>query len=198
MKSGPGKRVRRLLVMLIALLLGLSGWAGLAGLSGLRDPVVPLAKAVGWRQNLGTGPPPFAIVEIAYDEETANRVWEDNVPRGLRERSGDPERAGLYGDLDGVDFDTQVVVVWSSGESSSCPGWLAAIEVDAAGTVRVERDDASGPFGACTDDYNPYRTILAVDRERLPSRDTLPTQDVAGVPDGPGAGGLVTAYPADP
>lgn len=184
-------------MVLIALLLGLSGWAGLAGLSGLRGSVVPLAKAEGWRQNLGTGPPPFAIVEIAFDEETAHRMWEDNVPQDLRERAGDPERPGLYGDLDGVDFDTEVVVVWSSGESSSCPGWLAAIQTDAAGTVRVERDDTSGMFGACTEDYNPYRMILAVDRERLPAPDMLPSADVTGVPDAPGAGGLVTAYPAD-
>jgi hypothetical protein len=59
--------------------------------------------------------------------------------------------------------------------------------------VEVTRDEAVGPSGACTDDYNPYRMLLAVDRTRVPAAEVLPSEDVEGVPEGPGA--LVTTYP---
>lgn len=72
-------------------------------------------------------------------------------------------------------------MVWSSGESGSCPGWLADVRTDTDGTVHLERDSAGGPI--CTGDYNPYRMMLAVDRDRLPPRDALPTDDVAGPAD---------------
>lgn len=71
------------------------------------------------------------------------------------------------------------MVVWSSGESGSCPEWLADID-HADGTITFERDRAGG---LCTDNYNPYRMVLAVDRDRLPPADELPSAPLDGVPD---------------
>lgn len=144
-------------------------------------PVTPLAKAQDWRDDLDPNEVAFAVIEIAFDRETAERAWDDNVPDDLPE--ADPAEAGpgVYATLDDVDFDEQAVVVWSSGESGSCPGWLADIEANDDGTVRVERGEASA--GACTEDFNPYRMVLAVDRDRLPDPEDLPAE-VEGAPEG--------------
>lgn len=175
--------------IVLALVAGLGVW-GVWALTN--NGVSVLMKAEGWRDELGQpAGSPFAIVEIAFDRETAERAWADNTPEGLAPRTGAPEEPGIYGDLDRVDFDTQAVVVWSSGESSSCPGWLADMNVKELGTVEIQRDDTAGFFGACTDDYNAYRMLVAVDQDRLPAPDELPTEDVAGIPSG-----LVTTYPA--
>jgi hypothetical protein len=184
-----GYFVRLITVLGLAALVGCGPVTNLVAGAG----VTPLAKAEGWRDDLGPMLPPFGILEIAYDRPTAEQLWADNVPEGLPEHQGDPEEPGIYGGHDEVDFDRQVVVVWSSGESSTCPGWLADVQVDDAGTVQLEREDAAGVFGACTDDYNPYRLVGAVDRDRVPPPGALPTEDVAGVPEGPGA--VVAEYP---
>jgi hypothetical protein len=150
------------------------------------EGVTPLAKADGWRDDV-PGEGGFAIVEVAYDLETAERAWAENVPDELEERDDDlPAEPGVYGDLDDVDFDSQVVVVWSSGQSGSCPGWLADIRME-NGTVHLERGATDQ---MCTDDFNPYRMLLAVDRDRLPAEEDLPHGDIDGVPDGE-----VTRYP---
>lgn len=172
--------------------LGLAGTFVLAGCgTGFdTDPALePLAKADGWRGELEPTATPFAVVEIAYDRETAEAAWHENVPGEVEERGS--TGPGVFGDLDRVDFGEEAVIVWSSGESGSCPGWLADIDT-AQGRVVLERDrDKSRLSDACTADYRPYRMILAVDRERLPAADELPITDVEGVPDG-----LVDAYPA--
>jgi hypothetical protein len=161
-----------------------------------RDDVAPLARADGWRDGLdGPFPGPAAVLELAYDRETAERAWRENVPDDLPRRTGDPDEPGIYRSLDAVDFDRDVVAVWSAGGSSSCPPWLAHVEMDASGTVRLETDDAAGD-AACTDDYSPYRMLLAVGRDLLPAPDALPTEDVEA--DGLPPGILVTGYPAEP
>lgn len=171
--------------------------AAYVGLQLLRaDDVGPLARADGWRDGLdGPFPGPAAILELAYDRETAEQAWRENVPDDLPRRTSDPDRPGLYGSLDDVDFERQAVAVWSAGGSSSCPPWLAHVETDAAGTVRLETDDASGD-APCTDDYSPYRMLLALDRELLPAPEALPAENVDA--DGLPPGVLVTAYPAEP
>lgn len=154
------------------------------------EEIDTLAKASGWREALteehGGA---FAVLEVAYDREAAEAAWRDNVPDDLEPRDDElPAAPGVYGDLDRIDFDRQVVVVWSSGESGSCPGWLGSID-SADGTIHVERD-ATGE--ECMGDYNPYRLVLAVDRDRLPSADELPASRLEGVPDGE-----VRTYPVD-
>jgi hypothetical protein len=155
--------------------------------------VTTLVKAEGWRDDLMPGlGDPYAILEVAFDRETAERAWGDNVPADLPEQTGDPADPGIYGSLDDVDFDRQVVAVWSSGESGTCPAWLDDVRVLDDGAVAFTLGSAAPPGTACTMDYRPYRMVLALDRDAAPSPDDLPAEDVTGVPDG-----LVTAYPAE-
>lgn len=129
-----------------------------------------LAKAPGWRDGLGQLEDVYALVEVAYDRETAQRAWDENVPGDLQPRDDEqPAEPGRYGGLDEVDLERQAVVVWSSGESGSCPEWLVDIEtVD--DRVRVQTDATAD---VCTADYNPYRLVVAVDRAALPQSDEL-------------------------
>ena len=154
------------------------------------EAIETLAKASGWREGLaeehGSA---FAVVEVAYDRDTAEAAWRDNVPADLESRDDElPAEPGVYGGLDEVDFDRQVVVVWSSGESGGCPGWLADID-STDGTIRVHEGAVAQM--ACPSDYNPYRLVLAVDRDRLPTGDELPSAQLEVVPDG-----KVRTYPA--
>jgi hypothetical protein len=163
------------------------------------DGVVVLAKAPGWRRDLSIESDPFAVLEIALDQAIAEVAWAENVPRDLPVRSGPPAEPGVYGSIDVVDFDQQVVAVWSAGESRSCPGWLADVHThDDGGVELVGRDTntlsnggSDGILTACTSDYNSYRLVLAIDRDKLPDPADLPVENVTGVPDG-----LVTTYPA--
>lgn len=56
--------------------------------------------------------------EVAFDKATALRAWKENVPVDLTNRSGAPVEAGVYGDINSVDFSRQAVVVWSSGKGA--------------------------------------------------------------------------------
>jgi hypothetical protein len=158
--------------------------------------VQPLAKADGWRDGLVDhfdGNEPFGLVEIAYDRATAERAWADNVPEALPERSARPEDPGRYGGLDDIDFASHALVVWSSGQSGSCPEWLADVRTRDDGGIEVRTRQRGG---ACTDDYNRYRMVLAVSLSRLPGVEALPTSDV--VVDGHTSGwqSLAVPYPS--
>lgn len=173
---------------LVAMALCILSGAALSACGSAQDGVVPLAKVDGWRDGFDTSE--FAVLEIAFDAETARRAWLENVPLDLAERSGDPLEPGKYGDLEDVNFEEQVVAVWSSGQSGSCPSWLAQVMVQQSGLVELERGSAN-PGEDCTSDYRTYRMVVAVDRSHVPHQEDLPIRDVAGVPDG-----LVSAYPA--
>lgn len=166
-----------------------------SGVVAVDGPVTPLAKVEGWRQ--GPAGDPYGLLEIAFDQATAERAWQDNVPPGLPMVSGDPQLPGRYGDLSAVDFTRQALVVWSSGESSGCPAWLADIRTTGAGVIELQlgapdqSESDAEVIMVCTSDYRPYRMVLAVDRDRLPQPGDLPLVEVRGVPDA-----LVTAYPA--
>ena len=155
------------------------------------DAIETLAKSSGWREGLAeTHGSAFAVVEVAYDRDSAEAAWRDNVPDDLAARDDErPAEPGVYGGLDTVDFDRQVVVVWSSGESSGCPAWLADID-STDGTIHVQ--EGATAHMECPSDYNPYRLVLAVDRDRLPTADELPSAKFEGVPNG-----KVRAYLAD-
>ena len=160
------------------------------------DGVTTLVKAHGWSPSLDTEDERFggyfAVLEIAYDEPTAAAAWEAVVPADLPAADGEPHQAGRYGGLEDVDFDEQVLAVYSSGQSGSCPGWLADVVVD-DGTIELTRREHV-PGNGCSDDYNPYRLVLAVDRDKLPPVGTPPTDDV--LVDGRRLSALVTSYPA--
>lgn len=139
--------------------------------------VQPLAKVEGWRGDpQSSDEVQHGLVEIVADFDTAQQAWQGNVPDHLDDGDGSQGEPGVYGSLDDVDFTRQVVVVWHAGESGSCPGWLADIETEGQAVV-IELDQYV-PADACTDDYNPYRMVLAVDRDRLPEPGDLPTEDV--------------------
>lgn len=145
--------------------------------------VVPLAKAEGHRDGvdlLALSPPLHGVLEIAFDPESARQAWDDNTSADLADQEGLPEEPGVYGDLGDVDFETHVVAVWSSGDSSTCPGYVSGIEVDDEGSVDIALEDAGDSSQPCTADYNPYRMVFALERERVPSADGLPTHDVIG------------------
>jgi hypothetical protein len=161
-----------------------------------------LAKTGGWRVSLVEF---YGIVEVAYDEVAAVQAWEENVPADLVRRSGNPDLPGLYGDLADIDFDREVLVVYSSGQSATCPGWLTGVEVTGLGTVQLTTTLTTAMFttvhgkrvGECTADYRPYRLVLSIDRDRLPPISELPTTRVLFNGEQLGGGGLVTTYPAE-
>lgn len=161
---------------LVVAALFLAACGGGVGSSGPDDgPVTVLARADGWRSGIEASVG-FLLLEVAYDEGTALRAWAENVPNELPADDGDPPATpGAYRSLDDVDFSRQAVVVVSSGGSSSCPPWVRDIR-----TVgdRVEVELAREGAQACTDDFQPYRLVLAVDRDRLPGLDALPVERV--------------------
>lgn len=140
---------------------------------GTGDPAVAggvrtLAKVDGWRDGQPFPAEAFALFEVAADDDAARALWDAAVPDGLPARDGDPREVGLYGDLSDVDLDEQVLALWSSGESGSCPGWLAGVGTSADGALLSCDDDKHSPTGGCSDDDVAYRTVVAVDRSGLP------------------------------
>jgi len=131
-------------------------------------PVRTLAKVEGWRPGLVTPPDVFSALEIAYDADTAQRMWQENVPVDLAHRRGDPLQFGVYGELGSVDFTDYVVALWSSGQSGSCPGWASAIRSSAGGDLVVEEDVETGGNDVCSDDRRVYRTLIVAARDQVP------------------------------
>ena len=158
------------------------------------DGITVLAKVDGWGEALSTDESLGVnlVVEIAYDEDAARAAWTDSVPADLPERSGEPRESGRYGSLDDVDLAEQALVVYSSGQSGACPGWLADLSV--GGDVLAVEETEYVPGDGCTDDFDAYRLVLAVDREKLPAADRLPLRTAR---DGDREfDALVTTYPA--
>lgn len=165
--------------------------------SAVRDGVSPIAKVEGWAPSAMAAfgdDQPFAVAEIALDRGSAEKAWRETVGEDLERRIGEPREPGLYGSLDAVDFDSHAVVVWSSGESGVCPGWLADIDSEGA-TVHIETEEHI-PGNGCTDDYNPYAMVVAVPRDRLPDPSLLPTAEVIVDGRSHGLESVVDVYPA--
>jgi hypothetical protein len=157
---------------LIASIVVAGGCATDSAPGGADAPPRTLAKVEGWNEDRSS-PTAAGGLEIAYDEEVARLMWSENVPDGLPTKSGDPAEPGIYGSLDDVDFDTQVVAQFSAGESGSCPRWLSDVTTEGQTVKVVTSPDEVGP---CTADFNPYRQIVALDRDDVPS-----AEDVGGV-----------------
>ena len=139
--------------------------------------VPTLAKLDGWRPGVDPAEIPgsagFAVLELAYDEADARALWDATVPDGLPDASGSPAVAGIYGDLADLDLTTQVLGVWSSGQSGSCPGWLGSVDTSDGEVAVVEVQDLQGGDG-CTDDYNPYSQVVVLGRDQVPAAESLP------------------------
>ncbi|MEN0130551.1 MAG: hypothetical protein AAGC49_13990 [Brevundimonas sp.] len=125
------------------------------------------------------------VLEVAYDEATARQMWDDVVDENLPKGSGDPTARAIYGNLDDVDFDSQVVALFSSGESSTCPSFLSGLSTE--GTTIAATTTTPGADGPCTADYHPYVQVVAVDKGDLPAAGELPgaklTMDGTAMPD---------------
>lgn len=112
--------------------------------------VVTLAKVDGWRADFAVAvDSSFGVLEVAYDADSARALWDENVADDLPVRTGEPREPGVYGDVGSVDFDEQVVALFSSGQSGSCPTWVQGVETAADGTVALT---TARDVGACTDD----------------------------------------------
>ena len=187
------------LLVMVAVALAASGCSrpDAASTPAADDGVVVLAKAAGWRDGLQEAAAhPYILMEVATSADSAEQAWADNVPTTLTEADGDPADPGVYETLEAVDLDRQAVVVFSSGESGTCPAWVRSLSTT-GGRVEVVLASTAGEGQACTDDFRPYRLVLAVDLDRLPSPDELPV-DAIDVPSENLAGvdGRVATYPA--
>lgn len=185
----PLSRVRPL-AFVVALAMTACG----GGTANLAQPVAPLAKVDAWRSDFEAFP---ALVEVAYDRPTAEQAWRENVPGGLPRRGGEPpHEEGVYADLADVDFDSHAVIVWSSGQSGfDCWGWLSDIQTQGS-AVKLTTDAA---HDSCTDDYNAYSMVLAVERNRLPPQNVLPvTASLTSMDayEGPPLTAVVDTYPS--
>ena len=161
---------------------------------------VVLGKAEGWRPALAADTDAtshYAVVEIAYDAESARRAWAENAPAGPV-RPGPPVEPGLYGRFEDVDLARQRIVVVSTGQSGTCPSWVSGVAVRPGGTVEMTQGSLD-PTATCTADHRAYRTVLAVDVERLPAAgDLTPPPTVLVDGSEVGSGVPVVAYPFDP
>ena len=195
-------------VLAVAVLLALAACSD-AG-SAARDREAPvagsvvLAKADRWRTALGDddeATSAYMVVEIAYDAAAARRAWAENVPSDLPTVTGPPYTAGRFAAFEDVDLARQRIVVVSGGQSGSCPGWVRGVTTRPDGTVDVlEGTHVPAGWDGCPADYNPYRTVLAVDADLLPARSALGYGRPAALVDGAtiDSGVRVVAYPFEP
>lgn len=131
--------------------------------------VVTLARLEG--HDVAEGRLTSDLLEIAYDEATAERLWQEQVDGDLADASGAPDAPGRYGGLADVDLDTHVLALWSSGASGSCPSWLSDVTSTDDGVI-VALAGSGGEI--CTGDDRPYLQVVAVPRDAVPTEDALP------------------------
>lgn len=119
----------------------------------------------------------FASLQVAYGPEATDALWGAAVPDGLPERDGLPLEDGLYGGLDDVDLGTHVIALYSAGQASGCSERVTDVtttageEVGPASVhVRVEQDPGAR---ACDLAYVPYRTVLVLRVDEVPSEGSL-------------------------
>ncbi|WP_130650250.1 hypothetical protein [Egicoccus halophilus] len=166
----------------LTLSLALAGYGLLEGWLGQRGPVQTLAK----RYEMPAGSPPVAneevavvTLELALDRDTAALLWDEHVPDDLPRRRGKPFDEGIYGNLDGVDFDSQVVALWWGGEAT-CAQAVTDVQLPEPATVELHTTEEAPD---CLDMAIPFRMLLAIDRDRLPDPAELPA-NLAIVRDG--------------
>jgi hypothetical protein len=149
-------------------------------------PVRTLATVPGWRG--GFDGASAGTLEITADRQAGEQAFVENVPDDLPDDARHVAEDGLHAGLDTVDWDREVIVVWSGGRSGSCPVWVEDLRVEDG---RIVVSLASPSQGVCTSDFNPYRAVLAVDLDRLPDVEDLP------LPVGDGGDIEAVEYPAD-
>ena len=109
---------------------------------------------------------------------------------------GDPLETGRYADFTDSDdlAPGELLVLWYSGQSGSCPSYLQELRVTGNVDIRQGPDWGSTP---CNDDYNAYRQLVVVSEDALPEIGEVPL--TLGGDESNGAGDLVLdVYPAAP
>jgi hypothetical protein len=161
-------RTRRIVVaVVVALSLTLSGCGLGQDVLGQRGPVKTLAK--NYEMPAG-GANDDATLEFAVDPETAVALWDEHVSDELPRGRGEPFGEGIYGDLDSVDFDRQVVALWW-GTEATCPQAVTDVRSPDRATVELHTTEEDH---ACLDMATSFRMLLAIDRDRLPEVSELP------------------------
>jgi len=108
---------------------------------------------------------------VAWDADAAVGLWDAHVDEALPEVvEVPPATTGVYGTLDGIDWDRQAVAVWYDGQSSGCPSYV----VDVTTATDVEVRTSAVAAGGCPEDWNAYRVLLVIDRDKLPDPAALP------------------------
>lgn len=130
------------------------------------DTVAVLADLEGWDPQLwqlaGETRPETAVLEIAYDAAAVEQLVDLAVPVG--------EDAGR-GDGEVVDLDREVLALWSSGQSATCPETMRSVR--RSGDLVVLTVDLDGRKSDCQDDWHPYREVMVLDRAQVPDRRAL-------------------------
>ena len=163
----------------VALSLALGGCGVVDSVLGQRGPVITLAKNYETPSAVDRPPSDDVRLELAFDHDTAEHLWDEHVPDDLPRRRGEPYREGIHGDFDSVDFDTQVVALWW-GLESTCPQSVTDVQLSGQATVEVHTTEEEP---TCDDMGIPFRMVLAIDRDRLPDASQLPG-DLVVVTDG--------------
>ena len=189
--------IRRGVLVAAVVLVG-AVWAtwSVLGRSQVVEGNLVLSRTDGWRPGIDAGRFPYAVVEVAYDAATARRLWAENVPADLPVRAGPPYEDGRFGSIEDVDLTTQRLVVVSTGGSRTCPGWVRGVTQGRAGRTDVRVGTHRQPPG-CTSDFHRFRSVLAVDADRLPTQAELGNGAVALLNASGDAGDrvLVVPYP---
>ncbi len=107
-------------------------------------------------------------------DDLVQTVLADVAVEQLPRQDGEPLQTGRYADFEGSSdlAPGEVLVLWYSGQSGSCPSYLHGLRVTAEGDVDVQQSDRGRR--ACTDDYNPYRQLVVVSEEAVPAPSELP------------------------
>ena len=161
---------RIVVAVVVALSLALGGCGLVESALGQRGPVTTLAKNYEMPAEVIRLADHDVNLELAFDRDTAALLWDEHVSDDLPRRRGEPFREGIYSDLDGVDFDSHVVALWWGGEAT-CAQAVTDVQFPENDTVELHTTEEEPD---CLDMEIPFRTVLAIDRDRLPALSELP------------------------
>jgi hypothetical protein len=154
----------------VVLSLALGGCGLVESALGQRGPVDTLAKSYETPAEVVRLADHDVSLELAFDRDTATLLWHEHVSDDLPPRRGEAFREGIYGDLDSVDFDSQVVALWW-GSEATCAQAVTDVQFPASATVELHTTEEEL---ACLDMEIHFRMVLAIDRDRLPALSELP------------------------
>jgi hypothetical protein len=164
-------RTRRIVVAVVmALSLALGGCGLVESALGQRGPATTLAKNYEMPAEVVRLADQDVSLELALDQDTAALLWDEHVSDDLPRRRGEPFLEGIYGDLESVDFDSQVVALWWGGEAT-CAQAVTDVQFPESATVELHTTEEEP---ACLDMEIPFRMVLAIDRDRVPALSELP------------------------